>query len=128
MNTADHYTYRVTWSAEDGEFVGLCAEFPSLSWLTPTQEGAFSGIRQVVADSVADMLNNGETPPEPIADRRYSGRFMVRVTPETHRALALRAAEEGVSLNRLVSARLSNAASQGAAPVRCLRGDRRGRG
>ncbi len=111
MNTADHYTYRVTWSAEDGEFVGLCAEFPSLSWLTPTQEGAFSGIRQVVADSVADMLNNGETPPEPIADRRYSGRFMVRVTPETHRALALRAAEEGVSLNRLVSARLSNAAS-----------------
>ena len=34
---------------------------------------------------------------------------MVRVTPETHRALVLRAAEEGVSLNRLVSARLSSA-------------------
>ena len=28
---ADHYTYRVTWSAEDGEHLGLCAEFPSLS-------------------------------------------------------------------------------------------------
>lgn len=26
-----HYTYRVTWSQEDGEHVGLCAEFPSLS-------------------------------------------------------------------------------------------------
>ena len=26
---ADHYTYRVTWSAEDGEHLGLCAEFPS---------------------------------------------------------------------------------------------------
>ena len=25
------YTYRVTWSAEDNEYVGLCAEFPSLS-------------------------------------------------------------------------------------------------
>ena len=23
------YTYRVTWSAEDNEYVGLCAEFPS---------------------------------------------------------------------------------------------------
>lgn len=27
----DHYTYRVNWSGEDGEYVGLCAEFPSLS-------------------------------------------------------------------------------------------------
>ena len=27
----DRYTYRITWSAEDGEHVGLCAEFPSLS-------------------------------------------------------------------------------------------------
>lgn len=32
----DHYTYRVTWSAEDNEHVGLCAEFPSVSWLAPT--------------------------------------------------------------------------------------------
>ena len=41
--TIDHYTYRVTWSADDEEYVGLCAEFPSLSWLGPTQEEAFAG-------------------------------------------------------------------------------------
>ena len=105
---ADHYTYRVTWSAEDEEYVGLCAEFPSLSWLAPTQEEAFSGIRTLVAECVEDMRANNETPPEPMADRTYSGKFMVRVPPETHRALAIRAAEEGVSLNRLVSARLAN--------------------
>ena len=34
----DHYTYRVTWSADDNEYVGLCAEFPSLSWLAETPE------------------------------------------------------------------------------------------
>jgi predicted RNase H-like HicB family nuclease len=39
----DHYTYRVTWSAEDGEYVGLCAEFPSLSWLADTPENALRG-------------------------------------------------------------------------------------
>ena len=104
----DHYTYRVIWSAEDEEFVGLCSEFPSLSWLEPTPEEAFSGIRRLVAEIIEDMLEDGETPPEPIADRTYSGNFMVRVPPETHRALALRAAEEGVSLNRLVSARLAS--------------------
>ena len=106
--TADHYTYRVTWSGEDGEYVGLCAEFPSLSWLESTQEEAFAGVRALVAKVVEDMLGNGETPPEPMADRAYSGRFVVRVPPELHRALAIRAAEEGVSLNRLVSARLAN--------------------
>ena len=36
----DHYTYRVTWLAEDDKYVGLCAEFPSLSWLAPTLEEA----------------------------------------------------------------------------------------
>ncbi len=105
---SDRYTYRITWSAEDGENVGLCAEFPSLSWLAPSPEMALAGIERLVRDVVSDMQETGETPPEPLADKAYSGRFLVRVPPETHRALAIRAAEEGVSLNRLVSARLSS--------------------
>ena len=104
---ADHYTYRITWSPEDGEHLGRCAEFPSLSWLAPNPGEALSGIRKVVNDVLADMETNGETPPEPLADRTYSGRFVVRVPPETHRDLVIKAAEEGVSLNRLVSARLA---------------------
>ena len=104
---ADHYTYRITWSPEDGEHLGLCAEFPSLSWLAPTPTAALSGIQVLVGSVLADMQANGESPPEPLADRAYSGRFMVRVPPETHRNLVIKAAEEGVSLNRLVSARLA---------------------
>ena len=105
---SERYTYRITWSAEDDEHVGLCAEFPLLSWLAPTPARALSGIQRLVRDCVEDMKENGESPPEPIANRSYSGKFLVRVPPETHRALALRAAEEGVSLNRLVSARLAS--------------------
>ena len=108
---SDHYTYRVTWSAEDQEYVGLSVEFPSLSWLADSPDEAFSGIRRLVAECVEDMLSADEILPEPIADRTYSGKFMVRVPPEMHRALAIRAAEEGVSLNRLVSARLANGAT-----------------
>ena len=104
---ADHYTYRITWSPEDGEHLGLCAEFPSLSWLASTPSAALSGIRDLVSGVLADMRVSGESPPEPLADRTYSGRFMVRVPPETHRSLVIKAAEEGVSLNRLVSARLA---------------------
>lgn len=103
----DRYTYRVTWSEEDGEYIGLCAEFPSLSWLAATPEAALQGIRRVVADVVADLEAGSEAIPEPIAVRKYSGKFMVRVPPEVHRQLALEAAESGVSLNRIVSAKLS---------------------
>jgi len=102
----DRYTYRVTWSEEDQEYVGLCAEFPSLSWLEKTPEKALSGIRSLVKDCVADMQSNKERVPEPIAGKHYSGKFMVRVPPATHRSLAIQAAEAGVSLNRLVSSRL----------------------
>ena len=103
----DRYTYRVTWSEEDNEYVGLCAELPGLSWLEPTPEKALKGIRQVVSEVIADLKANEEPVPEPIALRRFTGKFMVRVPPELHRRLSLEAAEAGVSLNRLASERLS---------------------
>lgn len=104
----DHYAYRVIWSEEDNEHVGLCTEFPGLSWLANSPEDALQGIREVVAEVIEDMQQAGEPVPEPVASKQYSGKFMVRVPPEVHRKLALEAAESGVSLNRLASARLSN--------------------
>ncbi len=103
----DKYTYRVTWSEDDNEYVGLCAEFPSLSWLAKTPEKALSGIRKVVAEVIFDMLENKEKIPEPIASKNYSGKFMVRIPPDIHRKLAIQAAESGVSLNRIASSKLS---------------------
>ena len=102
----DRYTYRVTWSQEDGEYIGLCVEFPSLSWLSAEPEAALLGIRQLVADVVDDLQKNGEPVPEPLAARKYSGRFMVRIPPELHQQLSLEAAEAGISLNRLASDKL----------------------
>lgn len=103
----DRYTYRVTWSEEDQEYVGLCAELPSLSWLASTPEAALKGIRRVVAEVVADLTANDEPVPEPLATRTYSGKFLVRVPPDVHRQLVLEAAEAGVSLNRIASAKLN---------------------
>lgn len=103
----DRYTYRVTWSEDDNEYVGLCAEFPSLSWLTRTPEAALRGVRKLVTDITQDMHDNGEDVPEPISCRKYSGKFMVRVPPDVHRNLAIQAAESGVSLNRLAGLKLN---------------------
>ena len=68
-----HYTYRVTWSPEDNGHVGLCAEFPSLSWLAKTPEVALKGIQKVVAEVVAGLQANGESVPDALAERLCSG-------------------------------------------------------
>jgi predicted HicB family RNase H-like nuclease len=102
-----HYSYRVVFSHEDGEWVGLCTEFPSLSHLAASQVEAMQGIATLVATVVDDMVKSGEPLPEAMSDRSYSGKFVTRVPEQLHRALAIEAAEVGVSLNRLVSYKLS---------------------
>jgi predicted HicB family RNase H-like nuclease len=103
----DRYTYRVTWSDDGQEYVGLCTEFPSLSWLDKTPESALKGIRKAIESVIIDMTHTGEEVPQPIACKRYSGKFMVRVPPKIHRNLAIQASESGVSLNRIAGAKLS---------------------
>lgn len=104
---ADRYTYRVSWSQEDSEFVATCAEFHSLSHLASDPVEALVGIRALVRDVAADLRANGEPVPEPLAEKAFSGKFMTRVPSDLHRRLAIEAAEEGVSLNRLVSQKLA---------------------
>ena len=106
MNRHDRYTYRVIWSEEDEMFVGLCAEFGLLSHLDDTPEKTFSGIRDVVAFAVKALDEEGAPIPEPLSTRRYRGAITLRIPPETHRALAMDAAEAGISMNRLAAERL----------------------
>lgn len=102
-----HYTYRVAWSAEDGEFVAACLEFPSLSWLAATQLDALQGLQAVVRDVVDDLEAEGDQVPVPLSERQFSGKFNVRVGERLHRDLAVHAAEDGMSLNQYVVKRLA---------------------
>jgi predicted RNase H-like HicB family nuclease len=103
----DRYTYRIIWSEEDQEFVGLCAEFGLLSHLDETPEKALAGIREVVAYAIQLNREDDVPVPEPLSTKRYSGNLSIRIPPESHRALAMDAAEAGVSLNRLAAERLT---------------------
>ena len=95
-----HYTYRVEWSPEDDEWVCRVAEFPSLSSRAADPVRALQGVRELVGAVVGEMLDNGERPPEPFTERRYSGRFLVRLSPELHRRLTIESAKQGVSINQ----------------------------
>ncbi len=71
---SERYSYEVSWSAEDGEYVGLCLEFPSLSWLAPTSDEALEGVRELVSDCVEEMRRNGEEAPRPQEMKREAYR------------------------------------------------------
>jgi predicted HicB family RNase H-like nuclease len=107
MQNVEKYAYRLIWSEDDQEYVGLCAEFPSLSWLAPSREEALSGITGLVAEVVAEMTKSKEPVPEALSLQKFKGKLSVRIPPEQHRALVLEAAEQGVSVNRLVSRKLA---------------------
>jgi len=48
-----------------------------------------------VADVVEEMTASGESVPEALSEKKYSGRFMVRIPAMVHRTLATEAAEQG---------------------------------
>ena len=54
-DVAEKYAYRVVWSEDEGEHVGLRAEMPSLSWLEKSQDAALRGIVDADKEVVRDM-------------------------------------------------------------------------
>lgn len=107
MSRGLHYGYRTVWSEEDEAFIATAVEFPSLSWAADEAPDALSGLESLIESVVADMEASGELPPVPLVDRVYSGKLSVRISPSLHKKVALRAAEEKVSINRLVSQALA---------------------
>ena len=63
LNKQGYYSYRVEWSVEDGQYIGLCNEFPLLSWLDSDQDKAYLGIKILVSDVVLDIALNEEIIP-----------------------------------------------------------------
>jgi predicted HicB family RNase H-like nuclease len=102
-----HYSYALAWSSDDHEYVATVAEFPSLSWLDADQDAALGGIRRLVGEVVDDLVESGEPVPVSFGERRFSGEFRLRTTPDMHRRLTIGAAQQGVSLNRYVNSLLS---------------------
>ena len=101
------YTYRVEWSEEDQVHIAHCLEFPSLAAHGSTVIEALEEIESVVAATVAWLKEDGEPIPEPFGTKAYRGNLTLRVPAEVHRSLAIRSAEEGISINQYILAKIS---------------------
>ena len=102
----DKYTYRIEWSQEDNTHVARCLEFPSLSAHGQTVKQALSEIEFVVDETLKWMREEKEEIPEPLGLKKFKGNLTLRVPPELHKKLAIKSAEEGVSINQWIISRL----------------------
>jgi len=103
----EKYTYRVEWSEEDKLHIARCLEFPSLAAHGSTVVGALKEIEKVVEEAIAWMREENEEIPEPFGLKKYKGNLTLRVPVEVHRKLAIKSAEEGVSINKYILSKIS---------------------
>jgi predicted RNase H-like HicB family nuclease len=89
----NRYAYRAEWSRERDEYVSRCIELPWLEQWAPTLQEATAAAQRAVDEYVAEQIRDGGEVPTPLNERRYTGKFMVRTSPELHARLALEAAD-----------------------------------
>ncbi|MBU4404517.1 MAG: toxin-antitoxin system HicB family antitoxin [Candidatus Aminicenantes bacterium] len=102
----ERYTYRIEWSEEDGVFVARCVEFPGLGGHGRSQEAALRQIKVAVAEALKWLRDDKREAPEPLGSKKFRGHLSLRVPPEVHRELAIKAAEEKVSINQLILSKI----------------------
>lgn len=94
-------------TAKEGGYVGYISELKGCITQADTKEEILSMLEDAKENWLLAALEDGITIPEPQSEEEYSGRFNLRIPKSLHRALALSAKNEGVSLNQLVTSLLA---------------------
>lgn len=106
---ARRYLKVVEWSDEDGVYIGSAPPIIGQCCHGATEAEVMRQLTVIVEEWVEIFLRDGKPLPEPSAGKTYSGKFLVRVSPEVHQKVALKAAARGESLNQFVAETLAEA-------------------
>ena len=96
------YMVNIKWSEEDQVYIAEMPELPGCATHGKTYDEAVRHAQDAIESWIDGAKESGFAIPEPVARRKFSGRFMTRIDPMLHKALAMRAKESGKTLNRLV--------------------------
>jgi predicted HicB family RNase H-like nuclease len=116
MNAKD-FMKVVEWSEADGCFIGSAPPLVGQCCHGDTEEEVYRQLAVIVPDVIETYERRGFALPEATANKTYSGKFVVRVNPEVHKAAAIRAMLERRSLNSYVESALEQCCLTPSAPV-----------
>jgi len=96
---AARYTKIVEWSEEDACFVGSASPLIGPCCHGNDEAKVYTELCQIVEEWIETLETDGHPLPEPLAGKKFSGKFVLRVEPALHRRLAAKALAAGESLN-----------------------------
>jgi predicted HicB family RNase H-like nuclease len=99
MKTSDQYLKIVEWSEEDQCYVGTCPGLVLGGIHGDDETKVYKELCQAVEEWIEIYQDDGDPLPAATAGREYSGKFVVRVGKDLHKALAVDALRHGESLN-----------------------------
>lgn len=109
-NTATpRYSLLVEWSDEDQIWIGRCPELFLGGVHGSDRAKVYAELCEAVDEHIAIAKADGTALPEALAGKSFSGKFILRTSAEHHRLLAIRALQEGDSLNSYVVKKLQTA-------------------
>ena len=99
MKASDQYLKIVEWSEEDQCYVGTCPGLMLGGIHGNNEAKVYKELCQAVEEWIEIYQKDGEPLPAATAGKEYSGKFVVRVGKDLHKALAVEALRHGESLN-----------------------------
>lgn len=106
---AARYTKFVEWSVEDRCFIGRCPELMLGGVHGDDEATVYAELCGAVEEMIELMDRDKQPPPGTLAQKEFSGKFVLRLEPALHRRLAAKALAEGESLNNYCVKTLSKA-------------------
>lgn len=93
------YVKYVEWSDEDECFIGRCPEVFAGAVHGSDEAKVYGELCETVEEWIELLSKDGVELPKAIAEKEFSGKFVVRVDPALHRRMAAKALASGESLN-----------------------------
>ncbi len=107
-NTSNNYLKVVEWSEDDQCYVGTAPGLIFGGVHGKSQEKVFKELCVVVEEAIATLHKEGKPLPSETTNKDFSGKIALRISPSLHKKIAIKAQQNGESINRFIQEQLEN--------------------
>lgn len=106
--TKIEFKYRVdiTWSPEDEAYIVKVPELEGCVTHGDSMEEAVAHAKEAITGYLDSLKARGQPIPKPLAEQKFSGKIPLRIDPNLHRDLVVKAQIDGTSLNKYIENKL----------------------
>lgn len=99
MKESDRYLKIVEWSDKDRCYVGTCPGLMMGGVHGKNEAKVYQELCKAVDEWIKIYKKDGDLLPEATANKKYSGKFMLRTGRDLHKTIVIAALRHGESLN-----------------------------